>query len=223
MIGQAVWLAIAAFDACLLAYLAVSYRWLAWHVPDAPTPAALIVYALVYGVIALLTLFVAAVVVAIGAGIVRQFRPDFARSRWIAGVAATILAVTLLAVAFDWVRLVWPIAAVRDAARVDRLGVFEGEQVGRAQHHPLAQRGLRPALEGRRARDGSGQAGRAVHPDERPADPARRRHPDPLAQHRVGDLPPAQGDRHLDLELQLLEPRQLVPAARVAVTAGLGG
>jgi len=39
--------------------------------------------------------------------------------------------------------------------------------VARAQHHPLAERGIRPDLPGRGGRDGPGQAGSALHPDER--------------------------------------------------------
>src|SRR5919106_696106 len=50
------------------------------------------------------------------------------------------------------------------------------------QHHALAQRGVRQALEGRRDGDGRGQAGRAVHPDERHGDPEQRGHPGELAQ-----------------------------------------
>ena len=42
----------------------------------------------------------------------------------------------------------------------------EAEQLAEVQRLALAQRGVRPALQGRRDRDGPGQAGRAVHPHE---------------------------------------------------------
>ena len=46
-------------------------------------------------------------------------------------------------------------------ARVHQPGGREqGQQVAGAKHHPVAQRGVRPPVEGRRDRDGSGQAGR---------------------------------------------------------------
>ena len=48
-------------------------------------------------------------------------------------------------------------------------GGRQGQQVGGAEHHPLAQRGIRPPLARRRDGDGPRQARRALHPDERPA------------------------------------------------------
>ena len=56
----------------------------------------------------------------------------------------------------------------------DRL---QGEQVLGAQHDALAQRGVRPAVQGGRERDGSGQAGGPFHPDERPRGAEHGRHP----------------------------------------------
>ena len=72
------------------------------------------------------------------------------------------------------------IAARRDPQRFDgRLRVVgslareENKWPGR-NTTPLAQRGVRPAFQGRRDGDGSGQARGPVHPDERPAHSARR-------------------------------------------------
>ena len=52
-------------------------------------------------------------------------------------------------------------------------GRHQGEQVAGPEHHALAERGVRQAVQGLRERDGSGQAGRPLHPDERPRDPER--------------------------------------------------
>ena len=46
---------------------------------------------------------------------------------------------------------------------------LEGEQVAGPQHQPLAQRGIRQAVRGRASRARPGQAGGALHPDERHA------------------------------------------------------
>ena len=58
------------------------------------------------------------------------------------------------------------------------------------------QRGVRPALEVGRGGDGSRQARRHVHPDERPAHPERGRDPGDLAREGLRALQQAEGHRH---------------------------
>ena len=90
-------------------------------------------------------------------------------------------------------------------------GGTEGEQLAEIQRLALAQRRIRPVVPGGRDRDGPGEAGRAVHPYERPCRPERRRH---------SDRPPRQSGRHLQpsarhraqpLRSRLLESPLLVP------------
>ena len=88
----------------------------------------------------------------------------------------------------------------------------EGEQVGAAQHHALAQRGVRPALESRRERAGSGEAGGAVHSDERHADSERRGDPDRVAQLGGRSVESPQRQRPLRLGFLSVAPRVLAPA-----------
>ena len=122
---RALWLLLATLDACLLVYLTLSYRWFAHEVPDASsTTAAIIVYTIAYGAIALAMAFEISLVAAIGAGITRQFRPEMASSRWLMSVAA-IPAIALLITLFVWGLHVLPLAAIRHTARVDRFEVFE--------------------------------------------------------------------------------------------------
>ena len=120
---RALWLLLAAVDACLLVYLAVSFRWLAHEVPSASTPAAIVVYAIVYGGLALVTAFEVGLVVAIAAGIARQFRggPGSSRRR---PLVAAIPALALLIAIAAWALQVLPLASIRQAARVDRIEVF---------------------------------------------------------------------------------------------------
>src|SRR5262249_42872598 len=113
-----------AFDACVLIYLTASYRWFAHQVPDVSTAAAIVVYAIAYAVIAIVTVFEVGVVLAIGAGIARQFRPAILSSRWWVALAA-IPSLSLLIALLVWVFYLYPIAAIRNAARVDRLEVFK--------------------------------------------------------------------------------------------------
>ena len=56
-------------------------------------------------------------------------------------------------------------------------GRLQGQQVAGPEHHALAERGVRQALPRGRERDGPREAGGAVHPDERPRHPERRRDP----------------------------------------------
>src|SRR5262245_40544600 len=124
-VGRALWLLLATFDAGLLVYLTLSYRWFAHRIPDASTPAAIIVYAIGSGVIQLITAFEIGLVASVGAGIVRQFRPELLSSRWLKSVAV-IPAIGLLVTLPVWIFHLYPIAAIRGAARVDRLAVFTG-------------------------------------------------------------------------------------------------
>ena len=122
-VARVLWRLLAAFDACLLVYLAVSYRWLAHEVPSAATPAAIVVYAIVYGGLALVTAFQVGLVVAIAAGIARQFRGDprsLRRRPLVAAIPALALLITIAA----WALQVLPLASIRQAARVDRIEVF---------------------------------------------------------------------------------------------------
>jgi hypothetical protein len=95
----------------------------------------------------------------------------------------------------------------------DRGDRLQGQQVAGPQHHPLAKRGVRQALQGGRVRARSGQAGSALHPDERIGHPERRGHP--------GGVPSPRGRRRQHaargaerLGLRLLEPAELVPRGR---------
>ncbi len=75
-------------------------------------------------------------------------------------------------------------------------GGVQGEQVARAQPDPVAERGVRPALEGGRGRDGSRQARGHVHPDERPRDPERGRDSRSDGARRSSRSQQAEGHRH---------------------------
>lgn len=118
------WLLLAAFDGCLLVYLVLSYRWFAHEVPDASnSPGAIIIYPIAYAIVALVTILEIGFVVVIGAGIARQFRPSWLSSRWF-GLLVPIPMLALLIAVSVWAFALWPMAAVRDTARVDRFEVF---------------------------------------------------------------------------------------------------
>ncbi len=90
---------------------------------------------------------------------------------------------------------------------------FQGQQVAGPEHHALEERRVRACLQGRRRRDGPGQACGPLHQDERPRDPKWRRHPRAVAHGDLGRVPQAQEHRHLRLGLELLEPAQLAPGS----------
>ncbi len=92
----------------------------------------------------------------------------------------------------------------------------EGQQVAGPQHHPVAQRRVRPHLQGRGQRARPGQAGRALHQDERHRDPERGGDPGAVAQRglRLGQRAAGHGPHRLGLDLL---------AAALLVQAGIAG
>src|SRR5262245_6538330 len=138
-VARVLWLILAAFDGCLLVYLVLSYRWFAHKVPDASnSPGAIIIYPIAYAFIALVTILEIGFVVVVGAGIARQFRPSWLSSRWF-GLVVPIPAMGLLIAVSVWAFLLWPIAAIRGTARVDRFEVFLrlAESAGTYWHPPF--------------------------------------------------------------------------------------
>jgi len=123
-LARGVWLLLAACDACLLVSLVLSYRWFAWEIPDASTPAAVLIYAILYGAIALATGLAACLVASIAVGIARQFYEPIFFSRWLMILAVIPLTgVVLTSIAWYW--YVRPIYAIRDTARLDRFEIFD--------------------------------------------------------------------------------------------------
>jgi hypothetical protein len=141
--ARVLWLLLAAFDACLLVYLVLSYRWFAHEVPDASnSPGAIIIYPIAYAILALVTILEIGFVVVIGVGIARQFRPSWLSSRWF-GLVVPIPLMGLLIAVTVWAFHLRPIAAIRDTARVDRFEVFLrlAQDAGTTWHPPVLVEG----------------------------------------------------------------------------------
>jgi len=110
MTARPLWLALAAVDAVLLAYLASQFDWLTFDDPHVgPTPAGWIIVLVVYVIEAAGKLLAVTFVAAVGAAIVLDFRGGSRPHRLLAALLSLPLLATLCLLA--WLAIAAPLSS----------------------------------------------------------------------------------------------------------------
>ncbi len=139
MTARPLWLALAAVDAVLLAYLASQFDWLTFDDPHVgPTPAGWIIVLVVYVIEAAGKLLAVTFVAAVGAAIVLDFRGGSRPHRLLAALLSLPLLATLCLLAWLAIAALTPALAGNNAAFLDRLIVFDRLAKGHAEGVSIA-------------------------------------------------------------------------------------